>query len=170
VALAKFRKREDVPFIKEVLLKNGSRIGRDSWGLMTQYPDTSYMEVLQDYYPRRFYRVICRDRDIEKAGNYIETLASYRSDSSARILKEILNRSPMAPCNTDTVTLRRQLIRSIWNNSCAAYATLREQISAEMRALLKRDSINEAWNAANSFPLDSANYPKKDTAAEPVRW
>jgi len=168
-ALAKFRKREDIPLIKEVLQGYSLQMGRSSWGLLTEFPDTSYMEVLQDYYRRRFYKVVCRDRDLEKAGSYIGTLASYRSDSSAKILKEILNRKPMVPCTTDTVTLRQQLVRSIWNNPCTAYATLRGQISAEMRGLLKRDSINEAWTAENSGQLDTTGF-YRDTATEPVRW
>jgi hypothetical protein len=167
--LAKFRKREDIPLIKEVLMEYSLQMGRSSWRLMTEYPDTSYMELLQDYYRRRFYKVICRDRNLEKAGCYIETLASYRSDSSAKILKEILDRKPMVPCTTDTVTLRQQLVRSIWDNPCTEYATLRGQISAEMRGLLKRDSIDKAWNAENSIQLDTTGF-YRDTAAEPVRW
>jgi hypothetical protein len=164
-ALAKFRKREDIPLISEALLQNELRIGKRSWQLLTDFPDTAYMEVLQDYYRRRFYKIICRDRDIEKATGYIETIASYRSDSSVRILSSILNRKPMVPCVPDTNYLREKLVRAIWNNPCAAYTDVRRQITAEMRNFLKRD----AYDSANTISIENAGIPR-DTAAEPVYW
>ncbi|HWK08180.1 MAG TPA: hypothetical protein VNS58_31340 [Puia sp.] len=170
--LAKYKRRSDIPLIKQALLENDWRMGDASFGLMRDFPDTSYMEVLRTYYyHRRFYRSICHDGwgDVRTAVEYISTLAMYKSDSSVKILKLILNRKPLVPCAADTNSLREHLLHSIWDNACPAYADLRKQIRVDISNIIKRDSINERDFANNCHLAPVVDSPK-DTAAEPVRW
>jgi hypothetical protein len=164
-ALAKYKRREDIPLIKDIFLTCESRLGRASFSLMTDYPDTAYLEVLEKYYPRRFYRAICRDQQTDAARKYIQTLATYKTDTCAKILSAILNRKPMTPCLADTLALREDVMNAIWNNPCPAYVSLRTRIAPAVFRQHRQDSI---WNLG----LDTSYHPMViiDTSAEPVRW
>ncbi len=162
-ALARFRRKGDVPLIRDILSSNIGRLGDGSFGLMKEYPDTAYLEILEQYYPRRFYRSICNNNGYSEAAlEYIRAIASYKSDSAAKILDLILNKKPFTPCAADTFSLKDALMRAIWENPCAAYSKMRAQISGAMRERIRQDSLNEMP------PLDIPVF--KDTAREPIRW
>ncbi len=161
-ALAGFKLKEDVPVIKTILLSNCWRMQRRSFQLMKDFPDTSYMEVLKKYYYRRFYRSICEYNLGSPAATFIETVGSYKTDSSAKILKAMLDRKPFIPCTADTSYLRSTLIHAIWDNSCAAYTRIREQTREEGQELKK-------WELEIDLPPGALHHDK-DTAAEPVNW
>jgi hypothetical protein len=163
-ALAQYKKRGDVPLIKEILFGNDWRLGSSSFDLMHDFPDTAYWEVLRTYYPRRFYRSICWNHGATSpAVEFIKAVASYQTDSSARILEQILSRQPFIPCAADTFTLRGALIHSIWENKCKAYSKIMEESRETMERIRRQDSIDEA-------PPYLTTYPVIDTSREPVRW
>jgi len=130
-ALAKYKRKEDIPSIKNILSTYKYRFTDASFQLMRDYPDTAYLEILQEYYPRRFYHAICRDQYPDLASGYIEAIASYKTDSCAKILSAILTRKPFMPCSVDTITLKENLLNAIWNNPCPAYTVLRARVATE---------------------------------------
>jgi hypothetical protein len=166
-ALASYKRQADIPFIKETLFKLNSFMTTPSFRLMQEYPDTAYMQVLEYYYNKhRFYRGICQSESYTwtTGQEFLQTVASYRSVSSARILKDILDRQPFCSCRADTNTLKETLLRAIWANPCPAYAGMLHQIKPKMEALLKSDSLNHL-----SIDQDSG-IAIQDDKEEPIRW
>jgi hypothetical protein len=164
-ALAKYKRKEDIPFIKEIMLEHIGLLGRRSFEILTSYPDTAYLEILSEFSLHRFYPIICRADNYDVATSFLNTLASYKADTCARLLSRILNRKPFLPCTFDTLYLRESLLRAIWDNPCPAFAALRTRIAPEMHRIRRRDSI---WN----LQLDTSYHPGViiDTSAEPIRW
>jgi hypothetical protein len=164
-AFAKYKRKEDIPTITNILSANNPWFTSASFRLMQEYPDTAYLEILQKYYPRRFYRAICRDQYPDVASGYFEAVASYKTDACAKILSAILGRNPFMPCSVDTITLKGNLLNAIWNNPCPAYTALRTRVATEVRRLQIRDSLDR-------LPIDTSWHPQAiiDTSAEPVRW
>jgi hypothetical protein len=163
LALAKYKKKEDIPEIKLLLMENVWEMSFISFGLMQNIPDTAYLEILTKYYPRRFYNKICRDRLVETGTTYIYTLASYKTERCAQILAAMLARKPFIPCVADTNTIKDAVLRAIWDNPCPAYEKMRNQISAVMHEKLRRDT-------ADALALDSPPPVMLPKQEEPVRW
>jgi hypothetical protein len=90
--LARFQKRDDISFIKTIILKNGPEF--IFWGLMEDFPDTSYLEIFRRYVERQ----IIDDVDFMDGGHvndFANCCGSYHSKESAEILlsgyKKIIN-------------------------------------------------------------------------------
>lgn len=88
-ALATYRRKTDVSLIKESLLLHRSRFTAASFLLMDNYPDTAYLEVLEGYYPGRYFRSFRETNYIDVVAGYIDALASYKTDTCAKILTAI---------------------------------------------------------------------------------
>lgn len=159
--LAKFKKKEDIKIIKEYLLHYYPELPEIGFWLMKEYPDTAYMQVYEAYYPGRFYKTICREKNIDKATDFINSIANYKNERSATILDSILNKKAFVNCPADTNTLKRFLITAIWNNDCKAYSKLRKQIEKDISVYKKY--IME-------FEVDTSNLNSKDTSTQPLRW
>jgi len=160
-ALARYKKKKDIPIIKQLLLANTWRMQDASFGLMSRYPDTSYMEVYEYYYHWHFYSQIRESRSVNRAIDFINSIAIYKNDRSAKILLAILNRRPITPCDIDPWYLKHQLVNAIWDNQCAAYAPMMKQVKS-LREEYKKGEI--------SLPYDNPPYVRDTTEAEPVRW
>jgi hypothetical protein len=158
--LAKFKKKDDIKIIKELLISNAWNMGSVSFNLMKEFPDTSYLAVFETYYKRNFYRNICTGRSVDKAVHFVETIATYKNNRSAEILKTILNKKPFINCTADTGWLKERLIYAIWDNPCDAYLKLRQQIEWKV----KYDEKNRII-----LPAEPVNFPA-DTAIEKIRW
>ena len=139
-ALARFKKKEDVTFIKEFLLeqRHNWRMGLFSFRLMDEYPDSSYLEVLDYYSKKNLYRGISGWNDADR---FIETLAGYKNEKSALILDRILNRKPFVKQSIDSSNLKLMLQDAIYDNKCAAYAKLRNQIKVYIPQLEEDRSV-----------------------------
>ncbi len=161
--LAKYKKMADIPLISQLLTQHAWEMSSMSFGLMENFPDTAYLEILTKYYPRRFYRKICVDHQVETSARYIDALASYKTARCAQILAAMLDRKPFAPCAADTFTIKDAVLRAIWNNPCPAYDKLRTRISAIMHEILRRDTTDIM--PAESIP--QAVFPEPGA---PVRW
>jgi hypothetical protein len=101
----------------------------------------------------------------ETASKFFGVLASYRSDSSARLLGIILHRKPFSRCQCDSNYYRENLIRAIWNNPCPAYQELRKEIEAaekEYERKYREDSI--------AYDYGTAKTVQRAPTDEPVRW
>lgn len=156
--LAMFKKKGDVEIIKAQLLSNIWRLGLSSFGLMREFPDTAYLEVFEKYYLKKFYRTICRERSINNAQYFINSIAVYKNNRSAKILDSILNRKPFINCPGDTNSLKYSLIYAIWENPCVAYAKLRKKVEARVKEYEKNKL---------ELPIDNT---LSDTSAEEIRW
>jgi len=162
--LAKFKKSEDIHLIKEQIISNRASLTEISFRLMKEFPNEAYLEVYEDYYPRSFYWVICRDRNTNLAEEYITSLATYQNQRSARILNEILNRKPFMPCTTDTNYIKKSLIYAIWNNKCPVYLSMLNQIRGDIEKL-----ETEKLKYSSLTPLEIEPVTP-DTSFEPIRW
>jgi hypothetical protein len=156
--LAKFKK-EDKELIKEMLLSELWRISEVGFRLMHDYPDPVYLQVFEAYYPGRFYRTICRERTVDNAINFINSLAVYKNDKSARILDSILNKRPFINCPADTNYLKQELMYAIWNNPCPAYAKLRKQVEPRIKEYEKIEGLT-----VEGVPV------QPDSSDEQIRW
>lgn len=167
-ALSLYKRPEDIPILKELVMDNLSRISGTSFGFMGDYPNETYLEIFEKYYPRRFYKGICTNYgSVDLAISFIETLAKYKNEKSAKILDAIFNRKPFIPCSADTGSLRNRLVCAIWNNPCAAYSKLRQQAEGY---------INKYKEEAEKHKLDDLYLEpdniifRKDTSSEPIGW
>lgn len=158
--LAKFKRKEDVPVIKEFLLNRVHTLCDVSWNLMRQYPNNEYLEVFEAYYPRSFYRTICRERSTTEADYFIRSLAAYKNERSARILDSILNKKPFINCAADTSYLKMVVRDAIWYNPCPAYVKLRAQVEARVK-----EDLKNAMEIEPAPPFEST-----DSSAEKIRW
>lgn len=155
--LAKFRKQEDIKVIKDLLISNAWSMSEVSFNLMKEFPDTSYLEVFETYFERNFYRNICIDGRVDNAVHFVQTIATYKNNRSARILETILNKKPLVNCSADTNWLRDELIYAIWDNPCEAYLKLRRQIEGKVKDDEKK-----------RMPLPLVD--PIDLPAEEIRW
>jgi hypothetical protein len=158
--LAKFKKKEDVPVIKDILLNSVHSLSEGSWNLMSRYPNNEYLEVFEAYYPRLFYRTICLERSETEAINFINSVAVYKNERSARVLDSILNRKPFINCEADTSYLKSVVRNAIWDHPCPAYVKLRAQVEAKVKEDLK--------NALEIEPAPSIE--STDSSDEKIRW
>ncbi len=159
--LAKFKKKEDIKLIKEQLLYYYPELNENCFRLMKEFPDTAYMQVYEAYYPRRFYKTICREKDVDKATDFINSIAGYKNERSANILDSILNRKPFINCEGDVSRLKKAVNWAIWNNDCKAYNKLRKQIEKK---------ISEYKKYITEFEVDTSHLIPKDTSTQPLRW
>lgn len=163
-ALARFEKKEDIPIIKSQLLEHASQLSDLSFGLMQEYPDTAYFDVLQSYHRTRFYRFsgnrrggfsgyIANKADPE---DFIQALILQKSDNSARLLDTVLKRLPLHKYISEKNNFIENVIVEIWKHPCPAYAALRERIKS--KAL-------EAMKGEIEFELEP-----RDTSKQEIRW
>ena len=54
--LAKFKKQHDIKIIKTQMMRNVWKLSHISFTLMKEFPDTVYVDVLQAYHRRQFYK------------------------------------------------------------------------------------------------------------------
>jgi len=165
-ALAAYKKPDDIPLIKQLLVSNISRISGTSFGLMKEYPNETYLEIYEKFYPRSFYREICQGQNFNTAISFINSIATYKNERSERILSSILSRKPFTPCLTDTSTLKSELIYAIWNNPCNAYTKIRGQIK---RFVKNKEPEKETDISIPPLVLDTTLFIKPKSA-EPVSW
>lgn len=131
-ALAKYKKKEDVKLIKDILLTHSWEMGYFSFKLMQEYPNNTYLEVLDKFSKKNLYRRICQGTDLNDIVYFFDAVASYKQPKSAEILFTILNRNPFLPCTNDSNFLKEELIYSLWNNQCEAYSRLIYQIKPKI--------------------------------------
>jgi hypothetical protein len=73
---------------------------------------------------------ICQNGNNSIAIQFIETVASYKNESAARILSAILNGKPNISCAQRDIYLKRDLINDIRENDCPAFSELNKQLNA----------------------------------------
>ncbi|CAN5631187.1 hypothetical protein BH11BAC5_BH11BAC5_47820 [soil metagenome] len=162
-AIARFKKKADVPLIKDLLLSNTYYLSTNAWRLMREFPDTSYLSVYEAYYPKNYYFLTSGDAEHSPAIDYINSIAIYKTSRSAKILDSIYNHKPFIyfPGNADTNYIRHSLISAIVNNECEAYAKLRQQIEKGIPGFDKNK-----FQLPEDNPVDFRKVP----AGQEIRW
>jgi len=159
-ALARYKKREDTYRIKYVLEDNVWRLGETSFALINQYPDTSYLSILEEYFKYQFYRKMCRDRSTSGAENFINAVAVFKNERSANILKAIFNGTTPVRCILDTIYLKAAVLQAVYKNKCSFYGELNTKAEKQER---------RAQGGALYITPDTSYIPH-DTLPEPISW
>ncbi|MEP7317888.1 MAG: hypothetical protein ABI921_04090 [Panacibacter sp.] len=154
-ALASYKKQEDIPIIKQILLDNRGSIGYN-FNIIEKFPDTAYMEVLERCY-KSVYTRMNWDKNLEYSNSFSQAVAVYKNERSAIILSKMLNRKPNAFGLADTSYFKNRLIDAIWNNKCAAYDKLIAQI---------KPYIEETEHENQGLPLE----PEEIVGPITIRW
>ena len=166
--LAKFRKKEDVPIIKATLMKHYYRLGRISFRLIKEYPDTAYFDILQTYHRRRFYRFSGDNKDgftgnddnRARSKDFIEAVISQETTKSADILDTVMQRLPSIKCVPNMDYLQDEIILSIWADTSSIYSNIKNKIRSRAEYLISREI---------EFPVDRINEPI-DSTKETIYW
>jgi hypothetical protein len=161
-ALAASRRPVDIPLIDSIFLANGRVLGRTSFHLMKDHPDTSYVRLMQKFGFRWFSRIVRRDWPHTAQDNdLIDAVASYQNDSTAKLLRLFFDKLSSIRSEVDTGSVRGHLVEAIRRNACPAYSNLIRETEPYYKWY--RSGILEV-----DIPLDSTRL--KDTSAEPVWW
>lgn len=159
--LAKFKKKEDIPLIKQKIFQNIGFIGSLSFRIMKEFPDTTYLEIFEKLYPQDFYRSYFQEGYYYmKTEDYMESIAVYKNAISSRILDWILNKKQYSNRLVLSNQLPEEVAHAVWKNPCVAYAKIREQVKERIKRMA-------------SFPEIYIEIPwLKDTShiAEPIQW
>lgn len=164
--LAKFKKKEDVELIKNKLMKHVWELSDVSFQLMTEFPDTAYLDVLQTYHRRQFYQFsgirphgfTGFNADRAAPEDFINALAIQKNDRSAKLLDTMLTYLPKFICMPDKENIIKEVILAIWEHPCLAYVPLREKIRSKAEEILKwrftmpRDTL---YLPTHNLPIDT---------------
>jgi hypothetical protein len=160
--LAKFRKKEDVQIMKNKLMKHVWELSDVSFRLMKEFPDTAYLDVLQAYHRRQFYKFSGNrphgftgyNADRAAPEDFIQALVIQKNERSAMLLDTMLTYLPTYTCMPDKENIINEVIKAIWEHPCPAYARLREKIKHKAEEILK---------GRISIPLDPIHIPVDKT-------
>lgn len=166
--LAKFQKKEDIQIIKDKLMKQVWELSDVSFRLMKEFPDTAYLDVLQTYHRRQFYKFsgirphgfTGYNADRAAPEDFIEALVVQKNDRSAKLLDTMLTYLPKYTCMPDKENIINAVIEQIWEHPCPAYARLREKIKSKAEEILK---------GRLDFTLDPIHIPV-DTTKRKFYW
>jgi hypothetical protein len=142
--LAKFQKKEDVQIIKNKLMKHVWELSDVSFRLMKEFPDTAYLDVLQTYHRREFYKFsgirphgfTGYNADKVAPEDFIEALVVQQNDRSAKLLDTMLTYLPKHTCMPDKENIINAVIEQIWGHPCPAYSRLREKVKHKAEEIL----------------------------------
>jgi hypothetical protein len=166
--LAKFQKKEDVQIIKNKLMKHVWDLSDVSFRLMKEFPDTAYLDVLQTYHWRQFYKFSGTrphgftgyNADGAAPEDFIEALVVQQNDRSAKLLDTMLTYLPKHTYIPDKENIINAVIEQIWEHPCPAYIRLREKIKYK---------AEEISTGHTSMPLHPIDIPV-DTTKRTYHW
>lgn len=161
--LAKFQRKEDIQIIKGQLMKHVWEVSDVSFRLMKEFPDSAYLDVLEAYHRRQFYKFsgirphgfTGFNADRAAPEDFIEALVVQQNDRSAKLLDTMLANLPKFTCMPDKESIIDTIVEQIWEHPCPAYAQLREKIKSKAEELFKhRGNI---YVDPIEVPFDSTN-------------
>jgi hypothetical protein len=190
--LAKFKNQDDVKIIKNQMKKNVWQLSHVSFRIMREFPDSTYYDVLQEYYKRKFYEFSGNRRggfsgiipDKAEPEDFIKALVMQQSVRSAKLLDTILSRLPLQTCMPYQEDIINETIIEIWKHPCSAYAKLREETRPKAQKItawsgnipadlykqpLSYISANSHQEPLGTLPIDPKNKPS-GTIKRLIRW
>ncbi len=156
-ALAKFKRNDDIQLIKRILMSNYWGMTELSFQLMQEFPNDTYLDVYEEFYPKNFYISIYRTQNPATGIDFVNSIASYKNNRSANILNKILNKKPERSI-IKSGWFRDELVKAIWNNECPEYSTMRKQIKATLEEI-ERNTFTLPQSEPKSFPVDTSFEP-----------
>ena len=166
-ALAKFKKKIDIPIIVERLSTNLHNLSAISFAMMKENPDTAYMSVFEAYYPsyfkRRSYQYVYGGYEHELI--FLKCIATYKNERSAKILSDVLSKKPCVIKTLDSTSFKQQLMEVIVDNNCTAYYKLTNKIKS---TVLQNKKESELF----TLPIDTSisNLDLGDTSKRKIVW
>jgi hypothetical protein len=139
-ALAGFKNKKEVPFIRDKILTTTYQISDRSMNLMSEYPDTAYLQVYETYFTR-YFRFPNNDRQALRTDNFVQSVAIYKSERSARILDAVLNYRKGRIPPEFARQLRSIVADAIHSNQCPAYLQLSRELEKDIQKIEVYDSI-----------------------------
>ncbi len=159
-SLASYKKESDIPYIREKL--SNSLLLKESFGLIQEFPDSSYLHLLEKY-ARRLYGTIYSNpyqeiiNNQEKALQFINAVASYKNKRSAHILAGFLHRGLVLELQ-DTIIFRNGINDAIIANPCPDYSPMIKELSGYILKK-KKDSIDSSkYQPDVPYERDTTNY------------
>jgi hypothetical protein len=128
--LAAFQRKDDILLIKDLLMQNLLDLDETSFLLMQKFPDTAYLEVLQEFSGSPLRLQICVYGNSSVLPMFLKTVATYKNQTAAGILSTILNKKYLLNCGRDTIYLHREILSAIQENECPAFAGINKEIKA----------------------------------------
>jgi hypothetical protein len=136
--LAKFKKKEDVYLIKEIMRTNSYWLERYSFKLMEEFPDDAYLEILKYYMNHGMWKDIYDNNYSSRPGYFFNALASYKNEKAAQLLAIVMKYLPtLKPRKLETWHFKDELYYAIWNNKCNAYSKMIPVVKPAVEKLLK---------------------------------
>ncbi|MES2775119.1 MAG: hypothetical protein V4722_13105 [Bacteroidota bacterium] len=166
--LAKFKKKGDVKIIKMQLLDNNWRLSHISFRLMTEFPDTAYIDILRAHHRWQFYNFSGNRRggfsgyvtDRSDPEDFIQALVVQQNERSAKLLDTMLTFLPKQTCMPDKENILKEVRMQIWKHPCPAYARLRENIKFKAK-----ETLISNFEVPSEYPTEPT-----DTTTETIRW
>jgi hypothetical protein len=156
--LARYRKREDIPLIKEVLMDNLYQLHEISFWLMRDYPDTAYLDVLErftDYLDHRMFTDYSFGGDAFSSFVFFETVASYKIPRSYKILDHWFMQKPPYPWGADLYKI--SITKAIQQNPSPVYYGLASRMKPILDKWKKLKTFNVYFDSTGSS-LNGWNY------------
>ncbi len=147
--LARFKKQNDIPFIKQKFLDNLGQMSHLSFQIMQEFPNETYLDLFEKIYYDNYLELKGNKYDTDPT-NFINALAVYKNERSAKLLDSILDslisskRFNIKRNNTDY-----ELVYAIWNNPCAAYSEMRKRVAPFV--LPEKKPIDEATRLKQAY-------------------
>lgn len=128
-ALSKFKKTEDVSFLKSTFLNCGEGSFDWTFRAIENFPDTSFFPILESYLENQIKRKEHFSYDFLKY--YCYAVASYRNERSAEILNELNKEDTYA--DKSYLTYNKEFIfRAIQKYNSSLYESLYNQLKPTM--------------------------------------
>jgi len=139
-ALAKFKKEEDILFIKNKLMNVGAdQLSGISFSLMRKYPHDAYFEVLKRHFDDHLNPNVKQEYRLRiYANGFFETVSVYKNKEAAAMLEkglELLSHKDLDPWKK--AHWKEVIVYAIWNNKCDAYKELRKRVTPEYSKMEK---------------------------------
>lgn len=162
LALARFKKKDDIPLIKKQMMENTLFLDNLSFWLIKEFPDDSYWEVVRRFAERYYMSSspVYNDKEYENSAEFVRFLASCKNDSAANILNDLINDADKKfHLYTEVaVSAKKELYYAIWENKCKAYAELIPRIQPYINEQEKRRTEFVEIHREHSSDFNSHRY------------
>lgn len=165
LALARYRKKEDVELITSRFESHQGLVSEKSFRLMEAFPDQAYFPFLQQYQERWWKRSFCRGENYDLPPAFIRAVAANKTEASRDLLNAILNTQLTRRCQGTSEELQQFVYDAIWDHPCPAYEELRKQAAA-----YHADRPERYAPRLSDEPVYTMPETARPSDPEPVRW
>lgn len=187
--LAKYRIPSDIAFLKVELLKNYWNLKETAFRLLTDFPDTAYLDVLEKYHRRGFYRTLNYQKDgftgfkyeHVNAEDFIRAVGAHHHKRAAVILDTIMQRIPRFTNIDDPDYLKLVVVKTFSTSEVSAFQYLKRKYAkavAESKAQQFRsteilrviDSTVNSLVDSTSIDIDPGVKKQEKKSVRWYRW